>query len=145
MTSERKIRTVAVSGFFDCVHKGHVELMKKAKALGEYLIVILNTDEQCIKKKGYVFMTWADRKIILESFSFVDRVVPSIDKDQTVCKTLELWKPDIFANGGDRNNKEIPEVLTCAQLGIKIVDGLGAKIASSSELVKNSKGKQNDN
>ena len=138
------MKKVAISGYFDCVHIGHIELMKKAKALGDTLIVILNTDEQCIKKKGYVFMPFEERKIILESFSFVDRVVGCLDGDQTVRVSLVYLMPDIFANGGDRHNEEIPEAEICKKYGIRIVDGLGKKIASSSELVKNSKEKRNE-
>lgn len=125
---------VAVSGFWDPVHIGHVELFKLAKKLGDKLVVILNTDEQAILKKGKSFMCLEERKIILEALRDVDEVIVSIDTDKTVCKTLVLVKPNIFANGGDRHNDEIPESKICKKLGIKIVDGLGKKIQSSSNL-----------
>ena len=138
------MKTVAVSLFGDPVHIGHIELMEKAKSLGDKLIVILNTDEQAIRKKGYVFMPFEERYRILRSFWFVDGIVMWEDKDQTVCETLKLLKPDIFANGGDRSNDEIPEAKVCKELGIKIVDGLGEKIQSSSELVAKSKEYKSD-
>ena len=130
----KKEKIVAISGFFNPIHKGHIEYIKLAKQLGDKLIVILNTDEQAILKKGRSFMCLEERKIILESIKWVDEVIVSIDTDMTVCKTLELIKSDIFANGGDRYNKEIPEADICKKLGIEIIDGLGKKIQSSSKL-----------
>ena len=75
-----------------------------------------------------------DRLKIVESIKGVDEAVLSIDNDRTVCKTLEMINPDIFANGGDRSNKEIPEAKVCTKQNIKLIDGLGAKIRSSSDL-----------
>ena len=118
------ITVVATSGYFDPIHSGHIELFKKAKELGDRLIVILNTDKQSKLKKGFVFMPQAERKKIIESIRWVDEVVYSIDKDTTQCKTLAKLKPNIFAKGGDRFAGEIPETLVCKKLGIKIVDGL---------------------
>ena len=77
-----------------------------------------------------------ERMSIIASLRCVDYVVMSIDKDQTVCETLRLLKPNIFAKGGDRTAKEIPEAKICKELNIEIIDGLGAKIQSSSDLVK---------
>ena len=132
---------VAASGYFDPIHVGHIEYLEKAKALGDELIVILNSDEQAKLKKGFVFMPEEERMQIIKALRCVDKVILSIDTDQTQCKTLELLKPDIFAKGGDRYASEIPETPTCKKLGIKIIDGLGAKVQSSSELVNKSKGK----
>lgn len=127
---------VAASGYFDPIHKGHVEYLKKARELGGRLIVIVNSDEQTINKKGYVFMPQSDRMAIVKSLKFVDEVMLSIDRDGSVCESLRLLNPDIFAKGGDRTKQEIPESKICRELGIKIIDGLGKKIQSSSELVK---------
>ncbi len=127
---------VAVSGYFDPLHVGHIELFRLARELGDKLIVILNNDKQTAMKKGKPFMSAEERKKILEELRAVDEVIISIDEDKSVCKSLELVKPDIFANGGDRYNKEIPEAEICNKLGIKIIDGLGNKIQSSSELIK---------
>jgi len=133
------MKKVAVSGYFDPLHVGHLELFENAKKLGDYLIVIVNTDEQAILKKGYVFLTCEDRMRIVSALKIVDEVVKSIDTDRTIRKTLASIKPDIFANGGDRNNQEIPETPVCRKYGIQIIDGLGDKIRSSSELVAKSR------
>jgi cytidyltransferase-like protein len=126
--------TVAASGYFDPIHKGHIEYLKMARALGDELIVILNSDVQCKIKKGKSFMDENERKIILESIRYVDKVFLSCDEDGSVCKSLSVVKPDIFAKGGDRFSTEIPEKEICDKLNIVIMDGLGNKIQSSSNL-----------
>jgi bifunctional ADP-heptose synthase (sugar kinase/adenylyltransferase) len=75
-----------------------------------------------------------DRMEIVAALKCVDEVFLSIDTDSSVCKSLEVIKPDIFANGGDRKNYEIPESKVCNMNGIEIIDGLGDKIRSSSDL-----------
>jgi len=126
-----KSSVVAFSGYFDPLHVGHLEGIKLASKLADELVIILNTDEQCILKKGKSFMPEEERKKIMQSIKGVDRVVTSIDTDESVCKTLEALQPDIFAKGGDRFSDEIPEKQVCQELGIRLVDGLGAKIRSS--------------
>ena len=126
--------TVAISGYFDPIHVGHLEYIKEASKLGDKLIVIVNNNHQCILKKGKAFMDENDRVLITSSLKAVDDVFLSIDKDKTVCKSLEQLKPDIFANGGDRKNYEIPESTICKKYNIQIIDGLGEKIRSSSDL-----------
>jgi D-beta-D-heptose 7-phosphate kinase/D-beta-D-heptose 1-phosphate adenosyltransferase len=87
-------------------------------------------------------MSEQDRKEIIESFKFVDRVLITSHepntKDISVCRELELLKPNIFANGGDRKEDNIPEYELCKRLGIEMVFGVGkkGKIRSSSDLVK---------
>ncbi|MDC3156070.1 adenylyltransferase/cytidyltransferase family protein [bacterium] len=132
--SLNKIVKVAVSGYFDPIHIGHLEYLKLAKDLGDYLIVIVNNDYQSNLKKGKSFMNELDRVEIVKALKLVDEVFLSIDKDRTVCKSLEKLKPDIFANGGDRSTEEIPEAEVCVNFNIKMIDGLGDKIRSSSEL-----------
>lgn len=132
--SLNKIVKVAVSGYFDPIHIGHLEYLKMAKDLGDYLIVIVNNDYQSNLKKGKSFMNELDRVKIVKALKLVDEVFLSIDKDKTVCKSLEKLKPDIFANGGDRSTEEIPEAEVCVNFNIKMIDGLGDKIRSSSEL-----------
>ena len=124
---------VVTSGYFDPLHVGHIEYLELAKKLGDKLIVIINNDVQAKLKKSRSFMNEQDRMKIISSLTCVDEVFLSIDKDKTQCKSLEFLKPDIFANGGDRNNDEIPESAICKKLNIKIVDGLGNKIRSSSD------------
>lgn len=131
------MKTVVTSGGFDPIHKGHIRLIKEASELGDRLIVVLNTDDFLIRKKGKPFMCFEERKEILESIRWVDEVVACIDEDQTVCKTLEMLKPDIFAKGGDRTLDNIPEKDVCERLGIDMVFGVGGgKIQSSSWLLK---------
>lgn len=132
------------------MHIGHVELMKEAKALGDKLVVILNNDNWLKKKKGFVFMNENERKAIVEAIRYVDEVIitdhPADPKDMSVCAALEKLRPDIFANGGDRDMADAqkstsslkPEAILCQRLGIKTVYNVGksGKIQSSSELVR---------
>lgn len=132
---------VAVSGYFNPIHVGHLEMIREAKKLGEHLVAIINSDHQ-VKLKGSVpFMPEADRVRIMEAIKWVDEVFLSIDKDGTVCESLRVVKPNIFGNGGDRNKKNVPEDKVCAELGIKMVYNLGRKIRSSSILIKEAAGK----
>ncbi|MEE2632316.1 MAG: adenylyltransferase/cytidyltransferase family protein [Candidatus Neomarinimicrobiota bacterium] len=125
---------VAVSGYFDPIHVGHLEYLKLAKQLGDKLIVIVNNDKQTILKKGKSFMNEKDRMEIVSALQCVDEVFLSIDDDKSVCKSLEFLKPSIFANGGDRSLSEMPETAIIDKYSIKMVDGLGAKIRSSSKI-----------
>jgi len=129
-----RVKDVAVSGGFDPVHIGHIRLFREASKLGS-LTVILNTDDFLMKKKGFVFMPLEERREIIQSIRYVDKVVISTDKDMTVCDTLTWLKPDIFANGGDRVEGNTPEYEVCKRLGIEMVFGVGGdKVQSSSQL-----------
>ncbi len=132
----KKKITVAVSGYFNPLHVGHLEMMERAKKLGDRLVVIVNNDYQ-VKLKGRVpFLKQADRVKIISAVKWVDKVFLSIDRDPSVCKSLAKVKPDIFAKGGDRNAGNIPETAVCRKYGIKLVDkGMGKKIRSSSILI----------
>ena len=125
---------IAVSGYFDPIHVGHLEYLKMAKSLGDILVVIVNNNHQCVLKKGKFFMDENDRLEIVKAIKYVDEVVLSVDQDKTVCKSLELIRPNIFANGGDRSTDEVPETSVCKKYKIEMVDGLGEKIRSSSSL-----------
>ncbi len=129
-----KIIRVAVSGYFDPIHIGHLDYLELAKKLGDKLVVIVNNNHQCKLKKGKPFMDELDRMRIVESLGIVDEVFLSIDSDRSVCKSLEEIKPDIFANGGDRATSEVPESVVCKKYNIEMVDGLGDKIRSSSSM-----------
>ena len=128
------MKVVAVSGYFDPIHVGHLEFLKIAKSLGDKLVVIINSDYQAVLKKGKSFMPEEDRLEIVQALRCVDEVFLSIDKDKSVCKSLEYLKPDIFANGGDRSLEEIPETAVMKKYNIEMVDGLGEKIRRSSEI-----------
>lgn len=137
MTHSRTV-TVAVSGGFDPIHVGHIRHIRSAKSKGDFLIVFLQPDSWLMRKKGYVFMPYEERKEILESLRWVDMVVQVEDKGDTVVETLKKYKPDIFAKGGDRTPDNMPkeEIDVCAQEGIEIVYGAGGdKVQSSSWLV----------
>lgn len=127
---------VAASGYFEFMHKGHLEYLEKAKSLGDYLVVIVNNDEQALLKKGFFCMDISERIALIRSLRCVDKVFVSVDTDKTVCESLKAVKPNIFAKGGDRFAHEIPEKKICDELGIKIVDGLGDKIQSTRKILK---------
>ena len=133
---KQKLVTVAVSGGFDPINIGHIRYIREAAKLGNRLVVILNGDDFLLRKKGFVFWSFAERKEIMENIKGVDEVVAAMDEDQTVRKTLELIKPDIFAKGGDRIGPEtIPETETCYKLGCRLVTNVGGgKVRSESEL-----------
>ena len=134
---EKFLKSVVVaSGYFDPIHVGHIEYLELAKTMGDKLVVIVNNDWQAALKKGKSFMKETDRLKIVSSLKCVDEVFLSIDKDKTVCKSLEVINPDIFAKGGDRFSDEIPESKICEKLNIDIIDGLGEKIRSSSLIIK---------
>ncbi len=137
---KKKKVVVAVSGGFDPVHVGHVAMFAEARKLGDYLIVILNNDNWLIRKKGFSFLGEEERTRILSSIKGVDEVYitqhKKDDKDWSVCEALETIRPNIFANGGDRESiKDIPEAQLCENLGIKMKFGIGGgKVQSSSWL-----------
>ena len=134
-----KPKAIIVSGYFNPLHKGHLELFEKAKAEGDELWVIINNDLQRELKGSKAFMDENERFLIVSAIKFVDKAIISIDKNKTQNETLSFLadhynqKFDIyFANGGDQDNKSIPEKLICKQKGIILIDGLGDKIQSSS-------------
>ena len=138
-----KKKGMIVSGYFNPIHKGHIEYFNNAKALADELFVIVNSDHQRALKCSKEFQQEAERVFIVSNIKSVDHCVLSIDKDRTVCKTIEKIAQDfgaeyelIFANGGDQTNDVCPERTTCDQMGITLVDGLGDKIQSSSWLLK---------
>ncbi len=135
----KKSKLVMVSGGFDPIHIGHLRMFQEAKKLGNKLLVVINSDAWLIRKKGKNFMSSEDRKEIIKGFDCVDYVyVLETDRDD-VGEAIELFKPAIFANGGDRKiEKDIPEVLICKKLKVKMIFnvGYGGKIRSSSELLK---------
>lgn len=129
------MKTIAVSGYFSVIHKGHVEMFKKASELGS-LIVIVNNNKQQIAKKGALIMPAEDICKIINEFECVDNTIIAIDKDLTVCKTLVELDPNIFANGGDRKKGNVPEYKTCKNNDIEMVFGIGGKkIESSTNII----------
>jgi cytidyltransferase-like protein len=133
---------VAVSGGFDPIHIGHIRMLKNAKKLGDKLVVILNNDYWLIQKKGIAFISEDERMEIVKAISYVDDVVltnhPHNNNDMSICPELEILRPDIFANGGDRFLENIPEAEVCKQIGCEMVFdvGEGGKVQSSSWLLE---------
>ena len=143
-----KQRGIIVSGYFNPLHKGHLELFKNAKAQGDTLFVIVNNDHQRALKGSQEFMLEDERVQIMSALEITDTIILSIDQDCTVCATLHQLHQNFgeqydlyFANGGDQNNTSIPEAYMCKKLGIRLLEDLGDKIQSSSWLLK----KKNEN
>ena len=137
-------KAVIVSGYFNPLHKWHLELFQKAKEVGDILIVIVNNDKQRELKGSQFFQDEEERIEIIRALSIVDMAWVSVDEDSTQNKTLKVMVNKFydsmklaFANGGDQNNNTIPEKDVCNQFGIELIDGLGDKIQSSSWLLKN--------
>ena len=131
-------KTICVSGGFDPVHIGHLRMMREASQYGQ-VIAIVNSDEWLMRKKGYIFMPFKERCEIIEGFGCVTGTSHVEDGDNTVCEALARLKPDYFANGGDRQTNNTPEMELCKVLGIEMVWNVGGgKIQSSSTLVNDS-------
>ena len=138
-----KKKAIIVSGYFNPIHKGHLEYFQNAKKLADFLFVIVNSDHQRALKQSKEFQLEDERMLLVSSLKPVDKAILSIDKDRTVCETIASIANDYgqeydlaFANGGDQNNNTIPERPICEKMGITLLDGLGDKIQSSSWLLK---------
>lgn len=135
------MKVVAVSGGFDPIHSGHIQLLESARKLGDKLVVILNNDNWLEDKKGFVFMDAAERKALLLALRCVDDVYitghKSGDKDSSVCRELRTLQPAIFANGGDRKFGNVPEQTVCDELGIEMIYDVGGDKSQSSSWLLN--------
>ena len=132
---------VVVTGGFDPIHSGHIKLLSEARALGDVLIVGINSDAWLERKKGRAFMPIAERREIIKNLKSVDATIPVEDTDDSACELLELIKrtyPNdkiVFANGGDRTADNIPEM---SVTGIEFAFGVGGdnKLNSSSDILR---------
>ena len=113
------MKVVLVTGGFDPLHSGHIEYFKSARKLGDKLVVGLNSDEWLTRKKGRPFMPIQERIAIISALSVVDDILTWDDSDNTACgaifklmSTTGYGKKIVFANGGDRNAENIPEMDT---------------------------------
>ena len=139
----RKQKAIIVSGYFNPIHKGHLEYFNNAKAIADQLFVIVNNDYQRELKGSKEFQDENERMIIVSNIKAVDKAILSIDSDRTVCATIKMIAERFgeefelgFANGGDQNNDTIPEKPICEKMNVALIDGLGDKIQSSSWLLK---------
>jgi len=138
-----KQKAIIVSGYFNPIHKGHLEYFNNAKAIADKLFVIVNNDHQRALKGSKEFQDENERIIIVSNIKAVDKAILSIDTDRTVCATIKMIVEQFeeeydlgFANGGDQNNDTISEKSVCALMNVALIDGLGNKIQSSSWLLK---------
>jgi D-beta-D-heptose 7-phosphate kinase/D-beta-D-heptose 1-phosphate adenosyltransferase len=136
MSKNNSKKTIVISGGFDPIHPGHIAMIESAAKYGEVHIVV-NSDDWLIRKKGFYFQPFADRKKILEAYT--PHVHEVDDTDGTVCEALRRIKPDYFGNGGDRTNKNTPELDVCEELGIEPVFELGGGKYSSSSAINGKK------
>ena len=137
-------KLIIVSGYFNPLHKGHLDLFEKAKEVGDLLCVIVNNDIQRGLKGSKFFQDQDERIQIIRALSIVDMAWISVDKDLTQNETLKVMVDKFygsmklaFANGGDHTNETIPEADICRTFDIELIDGLGDKIQSSSWLLGN--------
>lgn len=126
------MKRVIVSGFFNPLHGGHLDMIEAAAGMGDTLIVVVNNDIQQIVKKDKIILNEQNRIRLIGALRNVDEVILAIDSDPPVIKTLEMIArkyPDdelVFANGGDRDSeKVIPETDICHRYGIAMVIGVG--------------------
>jgi glycerol-3-phosphate cytidylyltransferase/D-beta-D-heptose 7-phosphate kinase/D-beta-D-heptose 1-phosphate adenosyltransferase len=141
-------RTI-VSGFFNPLHGGHVDMIETAAGLGDKLIVIVNNDKQQMIKKGKIILDEQNRTRLVEALGVVDEVVLAVDQNPPVIETLRLiakrYPMDelIFANGGDRDSDKVtPEAAVCHELGIEMVYGVGGTKSDSSTRINQALGVQ---
>lgn len=134
--------TVIATGGFDPIHSGHIEYLRNAASLGTRLVVGVNSDDWLKRKKGRPFMPWEERAAILNAFLCVDEVIDFDDSDNTaidaIIKTKKMYPNDviIFANGGDRTNDNIPEMIFDDDVIFEFGVGGNYKANSSSWILK---------
>jgi cytidyltransferase-like protein len=141
-----KTKTLVIaSGYFNPIHKGHIEYLNRSKEIGDFLFVIVNNDYQRLMKGSKEFMNEDERLLVVRNIKSVDEAMVSIDENsRLVEKSVEFiynqmhskFDKIIFSNGGDQTHHTIGERDICEKLGIEMVFGLGDKIQSSSWLLK---------
>lgn len=141
------MRVVIVSGYFNPLHGGHIDMIESARAMGDKLVVIVNNDRQQLLKKGKIILDDKNRLRLMRALRDVNEVVLSIDEDSAIIKTLELIAIQhpgdelIFANGGDRDSeKTIPEAEVCHKYGIELRFGAGEGKPDSSTRINQATG-----
>ena len=133
------MKVVIISGFFNPLHGGHLDMVEEGARLGDRLVVIVNNDVQQEIKKGKIILDERNRLRLISALKFVDDAVLSIDQDPSVSETLRLIAKEhpndelIFANGGDRDSDKVaPEATVCHELGIEMIYGVGGDTKADS-------------
>ena len=134
---------VLITGGFDPLHSGHIAYFKAAKALGDILVVGVNSDAWLTRKKGAPFMPYKERAEIVRNIVGVDFVIDFDDTDGSAKHAIRMVRQSypqdtiIFANGGDRTNDNIPE-MDIADNNLQFVFGVGGfdKANSSSWILQ---------
>ncbi len=127
-----------VSGGFDPIHEGHIQMIKHSAENSDGVIVLLNSDEWLCRKKGKNFQTITTRKVILENIKGVIDVLEFDDKDNSACdgirKSREKYPHEhlVFANGGDRGKDNIPEGPVCEECNVDLAFGIGGAYKANS-------------
>lgn len=142
------MKIIIVSGYFNPLHGGHLDMIEAAAKFGDHLIVIVNNDKQQLLKKGKIILDEKNRLRLMRALKGVDQVVLSIDEDPTIIKTLEMVAEQhpgdelVFANGGDRDSaKEVPEAEVCERYGIEMIfDAGGIEKTDSSTRINQAMG-----
>lgn len=129
------MKVVFVSGYFNPLHGGHLDMIQAAAKMGDHLVVVVNNDKQQLLKKGKIILDEANRLRLMRALKGVDQVMLSIDEDPTVIRTVEMLAqqfPDcklVFAQGGDRDSDKVnPEAEVCRKYGIEVVYGVGTDV-----------------
>ena len=150
MSKKKKYKVMLVSGGFDPVHKGHLEMIAHAREQAEEVLVILNNDRWLRQKKGQEFMKSEEREYIMSQVKGVTKTFildPRTPTDKTACdgiySAIMAYRREFngkmrmaFGNGGDRVEGNIPEADYCDSMGVDMVWGLGKKVQSSSWLLE---------
>lgn len=131
------MKIVIVSGYFNPLHGGHLDMLDATKAMGDKLVVIVNNDQQQLLKKGKIILDEENRIRLVSSLRVVDEVLLSVDSDPGQSMSLRLIRskyPDdelIFANGGDRSSTQslpMNEAEACRECGIQTIFGVGSEL-----------------
>lgn len=133
-------QVVLVTGGFDPLHSGHIAYLNAAKEISDYLIVGINSDEWLLSKKKYFFMPFKERKAVIENLKSVDKSIAFNDSDGTAIDAINICKDMsekvFFANGGDRNEKNIPELSEFKNdNSVEFVFGIGGKFKINSSSI----------
>ncbi len=132
---------IVVSGGFDPLHSGHINMFKQAQQFGT-VWAIVNTDEWLQRKKGYNLLSYDERELIVKSNKYISKVIKGMDDNDNVVRNLQyLYKDKVhfaFANGGDRVPSSTPEMAYCLEHNIPMLFNIGGtKTESSSKIVRN--------